>query len=116
MEPGGIPPGFGLRQPSGAFPLIARRRSKSGRGLPQSKTLREDRGGRLSARFWTAPVLWRFSTHRMSSVQKRQRTAAVQDASHTPRDHELATAFAPLSGAIVVSRHEGRGFVLHSLD
>ncbi len=31
------PPGFGVRQPSGALASISR--LKSGRGLPQSKTL-----------------------------------------------------------------------------
>jgi hypothetical protein len=38
----------------------ALRRGKSGRGLPHSKTLRDSL--RLPARFWTAPVLWRFCT------------------------------------------------------
>ena len=35
--PNETPPGFGVRQPSGAFP--ARKIFESGRGLPQSKTL-----------------------------------------------------------------------------
>src|SRR5438128_391333 len=40
---------------------VGRARWESGRGLPQSKTLRDNRGrGESSARFWTAPVLWRF--------------------------------------------------------
>jgi hypothetical protein len=95
---------FGLRQPSGALQW------KSGRGLPQSKTLRV-RGGagncasfldcasplalcngkaaedcrsprrfafegapEIAPAFWTAPALWRFA------MEKRQKTAAVQDA------------------------------------
>src|SRR6266496_3601090 len=67
------PPGFGLRQSSGALACARARgegtikpsshapRWKSGRGLPQSKTLRDSRRrGESSARFWSAPVLWRF--------------------------------------------------------
>ena len=34
--------------------------ANSGRGLPQSKTLRVAGGGRRCASFWTAPALWRF--------------------------------------------------------
>jgi len=33
----------------------------------------------ISARFWSAPVLWRFGNARPADG-KRQRTAAVQDA------------------------------------
>jgi hypothetical protein len=33
----------------------------------------------ISARFWSAPVLWRFGIAR-HALEKRQRTAAVQDA------------------------------------
>src|ERR1051325_3294308 len=36
-------------------------RTESGRGLPQSKTLRESQGAGKSARSWSAPVLWRFA-------------------------------------------------------
>ena len=39
-----IPPGFGVRQPSGAFASQGSR-LKSGRGLPQSKTLSRPHGG-----------------------------------------------------------------------
>ena len=37
-------------------------RTKSGRGLPQSKTLRESEGAGKSASSWSAPVLWRFGS------------------------------------------------------
>ena len=33
----------------------------------------------ISARFWSAPVLWRFDVA-WPAVEKRQRAAAVQDA------------------------------------
>jgi hypothetical protein len=38
-----MPSGFGVRQPSGAFP--ARKKFESGRGLPQSKTLSRQTDG-----------------------------------------------------------------------
>src|SRR6266567_6852014 len=45
----------------GNFSAAIGRWGKSGRGLPQSKTLRDRRRPwERSARFWTAPVLWRF--------------------------------------------------------
>ena len=34
----------------------------------------------ISARFWTAPVLWRFQIEQWLRLQKRQRTGAVQNA------------------------------------
>jgi len=37
------PPGFGVRQPSGAF--LARKIFESGRGLPQPKTLSRQTAG-----------------------------------------------------------------------
>ena len=39
-----IPPGFGVRQPSGALALCGSR-LKSGRGMPQSKTLSRQTDG-----------------------------------------------------------------------
>jgi hypothetical protein len=42
QEPFGIPQGFGVRQPSGALVLLVAA-AKSGRGLPQSKTLSRGR-------------------------------------------------------------------------
>ena len=35
---------------------------------------------RWAARFWSAPVLWRFSFGALGANRKRQRTGAVQDA------------------------------------
>ncbi len=39
-------------------------------------------GLQISARFWSAPVLWRFGVV-SRALEKRQRAAAVQDAGAT---------------------------------
>ncbi len=62
---------------------------ESGRGLPQSKTLREYVGVSSSARFWTAPALWRFS-----------------GTEESPYNSEM---HGKLCGAAGVSHDDGRG-------
>ena len=85
------PPGFRLRQSSGAFarraggvwknqarPMRATR-WKSGRGLPQSTTLaRAPRPLASSPGFWTARVLWRFRVARERRVEKSSASAACR--------------------------------------
>src|SRR5438876_859665 len=84
--------GFGLGKASGALagarasgegkikPSSHAPRWKSGRGLPQSKTLRDSRRrGESSASFWTAPVLWRFGV-RTSERRGNDQTVVTRPA------------------------------------
>src|SRR5438477_11600258 len=48
---------------------VKRRIRQSGRGLPHSKTLRDQRRPlEVCASFWTAPVLWRFAMFRLLTL------------------------------------------------
>ena len=64
---------------------LAANRSQSGRGLPQSKTLRDvQRLQTFAQASWTAPVLWRFSqgvTKNGKSVFPTARSLAGCDSS-----------------------------------
>src|ERR1041385_6711261 len=75
---------------------------KSGRGLPQSKTLRDQRGASKSARSWSAPALWRFGTvgwdERRSRVSPRHAWAKAVEDYRSPRRFATKEALASPPG------------------
>src|ERR1051325_310690 len=66
---------------------------KSGRGLPQSKTLRGSHDAGKSARSWSAPALWRFGTGPEMATGEKLTLSLRTKSGRGPCEHRRANCF-----------------------
>ncbi len=104
------PPGFGVRQSSGALARAREEhgRNHSGRRTPQVGKAVEDyrtprRFARIeavgrSARFWTAPVLWRFEVELPKGVAETKRWTHASHWGKAVEDYRSPRRFATVEG------------------